>query len=199
MALPACPTSVTFSLASLRSTEDLPTSALHNHTLPVATNIITSTLNNALLHTPLRPGFQDPAKARPPRATTTKKGTHSPLSRRFRIVHASRPRLRFCGSQRRSRHSLQPSPLYIQVELAQKESVATMANPNPSTPVKVPPSAASYSNGVVDPDLRSQINTLLLSDGHATKYVFPIHTYSSVYSLLLPLPSASNVLLTSIL
>ncbi|KAI6779029.1 uncharacterized protein J7T54_004525 [Emericellopsis cladophorae] len=44
-----------------------------------------------------------------------------------------------------------------------------MANSNPSTPVKVPSSAASYSNGVLDPDMRSQINTILLSDGHATK------------------------------
>ncbi|KAL6851082.1 hypothetical protein ACO1O0_008210 [Amphichorda felina] len=39
----------------------------------------------------------------------------------------------------------------------------------PSTPVKVPSSAASYTPATLDPDLRSQINTLLLRDGHVTK------------------------------
>jgi hypothetical protein len=41
----------------------------------------------------------------------------------------------------------------------------------PSTPVKVPSSAANYTPATLDPDLRSQINTLLLRDGHITKYV----------------------------
>ncbi|KFH41253.1 hypothetical protein ACRE_080340 [Hapsidospora chrysogenum ATCC 11550] len=39
----------------------------------------------------------------------------------------------------------------------------------PTTPVKVPSSAASYSAATLDPDLRSQINTLLLRDGHVTR------------------------------
>lgn len=39
----------------------------------------------------------------------------------------------------------------------------------PSTPVKVPPSAAAYTPATLDPDLRSQINTLLLRDGHIAK------------------------------
>ncbi|QYT04317.1 hypothetical protein H0G86_011233 [Trichoderma simmonsii] len=39
----------------------------------------------------------------------------------------------------------------------------------PSTPVKVPPSAANYTPATLDPDLRSQINTILLKDGHVTK------------------------------
>ncbi|KAK1466821.1 hypothetical protein CMEL01_10814 [Colletotrichum melonis] len=39
----------------------------------------------------------------------------------------------------------------------------------PSTPVKVPPSAANHSAATLDPELRSQINTLLLKDGHVTK------------------------------
>ncbi|KAI0435238.1 hypothetical protein F5Y09DRAFT_294119 [Xylaria sp. FL1042] len=43
-----------------------------------------------------------------------------------------------------------------------------MSHP-PSTPVKVPPSAASYTPATQDADLRSQINTLLLRDGHAAK------------------------------
>lgn len=44
----------------------------------------------------------------------------------------------------------------------------------PSTPVKVPSSAANYSPATLDPDLRSQINTILLRDGHVPKYVPPV-------------------------
>lgn len=44
-----------------------------------------------------------------------------------------------------------------------------MTNGNPSTPVKVPPSATSYTPATLDPDLRSQINTLLIRDGHVAK------------------------------
>ncbi|KAK2029879.1 hypothetical protein LX32DRAFT_559904 [Colletotrichum zoysiae] len=44
-----------------------------------------------------------------------------------------------------------------------------MSNQTPSTPVKVPPSAANHSAATLDPELRSQINTLLLKDGHVTK------------------------------
>ncbi|KAI8634879.1 hypothetical protein F5Y19DRAFT_410653 [Xylariaceae sp. FL1651] len=43
-----------------------------------------------------------------------------------------------------------------------------MSHP-PSTPVKVPPSAATYTPATQDPDLRSQVNTLLLREGHITK------------------------------
>ncbi|KAL7799967.1 hypothetical protein V8C37DRAFT_304 [Trichoderma ceciliae] len=39
----------------------------------------------------------------------------------------------------------------------------------PSTPVKVPSSAANYTPATLDPDLRSQINTILLKDGHVTR------------------------------
>jgi len=39
----------------------------------------------------------------------------------------------------------------------------------PSTPVKVPSSAANYTPATLDPDLRSQINTLLIRDGHINK------------------------------
>ncbi|KAH7159959.1 hypothetical protein B0J13DRAFT_117560 [Dactylonectria estremocensis] len=39
----------------------------------------------------------------------------------------------------------------------------------PSTPVKVPSSAANYTPATLDPDLRSQINTVLLRDGHVSK------------------------------
>ncbi|GAB0133579.1 hypothetical protein EsDP_00001985 [Epichloe bromicola] len=39
----------------------------------------------------------------------------------------------------------------------------------PSTPVKVPSSAANNTPATLDPDLRSQINTLLLRDGHVSK------------------------------
>ncbi|EAQ91076.1 hypothetical protein CHGG_03011 [Chaetomium globosum CBS 148.51] len=44
-----------------------------------------------------------------------------------------------------------------------------MASQNPTTPVKVPSSAASYTAATLDPDLRSQINSLLIKDGHVTK------------------------------
>ncbi|KAI0883404.1 uncharacterized protein GGS22DRAFT_166881 [Annulohypoxylon maeteangense] len=37
------------------------------------------------------------------------------------------------------------------------------------TPVKVPPSAASYTPATQDSDLRSQINMLLLREGHIAK------------------------------
>ncbi|KHO00723.1 uncharacterized protein MAM_01501 [Metarhizium album ARSEF 1941] len=39
----------------------------------------------------------------------------------------------------------------------------------PSTPVKVPSAAANNTPATLDPDLRSQINTVLLRDGHVTK------------------------------
>ncbi|KAK3375082.1 hypothetical protein B0H63DRAFT_266151 [Podospora didyma] len=44
-----------------------------------------------------------------------------------------------------------------------------MASQNPSTPVKVPPSAANYTPATLDADLRSDINSLLIADGHITK------------------------------
>ncbi|KAI1180310.1 hypothetical protein F4777DRAFT_529667 [Nemania sp. FL0916] len=43
-----------------------------------------------------------------------------------------------------------------------------MSHP-PPTPAKVPPSAATYTTATQDADLRSQINTHLLRDGHAAK------------------------------
>ncbi|TWU72621.1 hypothetical protein ED733_004142 [Metarhizium rileyi] len=39
----------------------------------------------------------------------------------------------------------------------------------PSTPVKVSSAAANNTPATLDPDLRSQINTVLLRDGHVTK------------------------------
>ncbi|KAG7290669.1 hypothetical protein NEMBOFW57_000672 [Staphylotrichum longicolle] len=44
-----------------------------------------------------------------------------------------------------------------------------MANQNPSTPVKVPSSAANHTAATLDPDLRSQINSILIKEGHVTK------------------------------
>lgn len=40
---------------------------------------------------------------------------------------------------------------------------------NTSTPVKVSSGAANYTAATLDPDLRSQINTVLLRDGHVSK------------------------------
>ncbi|KAI1878543.1 uncharacterized protein JN550_000725 [Neoarthrinium moseri] len=42
-------------------------------------------------------------------------------------------------------------------------------SPPPSTPVKVPSSAATYTPATLDTDLRSQINSLLIKDGHIEK------------------------------
>ncbi|KAK2627250.1 hypothetical protein QTJ16_003216 [Diplocarpon rosae] len=39
----------------------------------------------------------------------------------------------------------------------------------PTTPVRVPKAAATYSPTTQDPDLRSQINSVLLREGHITK------------------------------
>lgn len=39
----------------------------------------------------------------------------------------------------------------------------------PSTPVKVPSAAASYTPATLDPDLRSQINMVLIRDGHVSR------------------------------
>jgi len=44
-----------------------------------------------------------------------------------------------------------------------------MSSQNPTTPVKVPASAASYTAATLDPDLRSQINLLLLKEGLVNK------------------------------
>ncbi|KAF4978818.1 hypothetical protein FZEAL_4862 [Fusarium zealandicum] len=48
-----------------------------------------------------------------------------------------------------------------------------MSNNVSSTPVKVPSSAANHTAATLDPDMRSQINTILLRDGHVSKYVTP--------------------------
>ncbi|KAL2181555.1 uncharacterized protein P884DRAFT_6737 [Thermothelomyces heterothallicus CBS 202.75] len=44
-----------------------------------------------------------------------------------------------------------------------------MSSQNPSTPVKVPSSAANYTPATQDQDLRSQINALLIKEGHVSK------------------------------
>ncbi|KIN04911.1 hypothetical protein OIDMADRAFT_157407 [Oidiodendron maius Zn] len=42
-------------------------------------------------------------------------------------------------------------------------------NSEPTTPVRVPKAASTYTPTTQDPDLRSQINTILLRDGHISK------------------------------
>ncbi|KAK3987943.1 hypothetical protein QBC44DRAFT_244818 [Cladorrhinum sp. PSN332] len=44
-----------------------------------------------------------------------------------------------------------------------------MASHNPSTPVKVPSSAANYTAATLDQELRSQLNAVLIKEGHVTK------------------------------
>lgn len=65
----------------------------------------------------------------------------------------------------------------------------------PSTPVKVPASATTYSPATLDPDLRSQINTILLRDGHVSKCV--LHLPSSTVLCLPPTHSVSTLLLAT--
>ncbi|KAK4062090.1 uncharacterized protein Triagg1_10056 [Trichoderma aggressivum f. europaeum] len=62
----------------------------------------------------------------------------------------------------------------------------------PSTPVKVPPSAANYTPATLDPDLRSQINTILLKDGHVTKSV-PIPPPSPPRKQLANMPTPCRI------
>ena len=67
-----------------------------------------------------------------------------------------------------------------------------MSHPPSSTPVKVPGSAATYTPATLDPELRSQINSALLRDGHIAKYVhviaslYSIHYSTPLYTLLQP-------------
>lgn len=44
-----------------------------------------------------------------------------------------------------------------------------MSPSEPTTPVRVPKAAATYTPTTQDPDLRSQINTVLLRDGHIAR------------------------------
>ncbi|KAL2271553.1 hypothetical protein VTJ83DRAFT_924 [Remersonia thermophila] len=44
-----------------------------------------------------------------------------------------------------------------------------MTTQTPSTPVKVPSSAANYTPATMDSDLRSQINSVLIKEGHVSK------------------------------
>ncbi|KAK4230905.1 hypothetical protein QBC38DRAFT_507212 [Podospora fimiseda] len=44
-----------------------------------------------------------------------------------------------------------------------------MASNNPSTPVKVSSSAANYTPATLDHELRSQLNSVLIKEGHITK------------------------------
>jgi hypothetical protein len=43
----------------------------------------------------------------------------------------------------------------------------------PTTPVRVPKAVTTYTPTMQDPDLRSQINAVLLRDGHVETYVLP--------------------------
>lgn len=64
-------------------------------------------------------------------------------------------------------HLLAPSPRRTHT------SHPTMSQ-TPSTPVKVPSTAANYTPATLDADLRSNINAMLIRDGHVQKYVsFP--------------------------
>ena len=48
-----------------------------------------------------------------------------------------------------------------------------------TTPVKLPKAVSTYTTTTQDPDLRSQINTVLLRDGHISKWVFSNPSSSS--------------------
>lgn len=63
-----------------------------------------------------------------------------------------------------------------------------MSNP-PSTPAKVPSSAANYTSATLDPDLRSQINTILLRDGSVEKYVPSLNQHQETELTSPPLES----------
>lgn len=62
--------------------------------------------------------------------------------------------------------------------------------PTATSPVRMPKSASTYDSATQDPELRSEINTVLLRDGHIARYLFlsllllppfAIHSLSSSY------------------
>ena len=59
-------------------------------------------------------------------------------------------------------------PALLELLALQAHHTHAMSQP-PATPVKVPPSAASYTAATLDPDLRSNINARLILDGHVAK------------------------------
>ncbi len=72
------------------------------------------------------------------------------------------------------RHRASPPPISrcsFRVTPYSSPQFSIMANP--STPVKVPPSAANYTAATLDPDLRSQINSILIKEGHVTRQARP--------------------------
>ena len=78
------------------------------------------------------------------------------------------------------RHRTSPpliSRCSFHITLRSSPQLSTMANP--STPVKVPPSAANYTAATLDPDLRSQINSTLIKEGHVTRQVCPGLVFST--------------------
>jgi hypothetical protein len=81
------------------------------------------------------------------------------LSRPLRLLREQTPSTR--PSQTASTSRSQFTPHLIQ-------RAETMAS-EPTTPVKVPKAASTYTPTTQDPDLRSQINTVLLRDGHISK------------------------------
>jgi len=60
------------------------------------------------------------------------------------------------------------TPLYITNKTKENKTKYTMAA-EPTTPIRVPKAAATYTPSTQDPDLRHQINTILLKDGHISK------------------------------
>ncbi|KAK4252386.1 hypothetical protein C7999DRAFT_27115 [Corynascus novoguineensis] len=59
-----------------------------------------------------------------------------------------------------------------------------MSSQNPSTPVKVPSSAANYTAATQDQDLRSQINALLIKEGHVSNFLPPNRIQDSLLHAL---------------
>jgi hypothetical protein len=52
----------------------------------------------------------------------------------------------------------------------------------PTTPVRVPKAAGTYTRSTQDPELRSEINSILLKEGHASKYVHIVYHSSEPFT-----------------
>lgn len=99
-----------------------------------------------------------------------------------------------CASAKRKEESKidaprrNPTPSNPCQHISHNSHKMSTASPSPSksAPVRVPRAAADYTPAVQDPDLRSQINAVLLRDGHIAKYA------SYFFSFQFPRPSLSR-------
>ena len=62
-----------------------------------------------------------------------------------------------------------PSQTSPTLRYTHRNTTRTM-NSEPTTPVRVPKAAGTYTPSTQDPELRSEINSILIKEGHVSKY-----------------------------